>query len=573
MNFDDISCPHPNCFGLAEHSKSVVRSPHRIAHMPTNLSKLSCRFAFLTFCALGLTRLAANAEVYQTIETSFSITNLSTDPFDYTITDVRVEVAQPDSTTVWLPAFFDGGTTWRVRHTPTMIGLYQVNSITLNGQPLAVSNLQPASWTVTGPVVSPGFVQVDPANASRFITSNGRRYFPVGHNVAWDTSATTNVVSTLARLGAARENWSRIWMDNWDGKNLDWPRPGAFGQLSLSVAQKWDGIVAAAEQSGVCFQMTLQHHGQYSSSVDPQWSSNPYNTVNGGFLSNATQFFTNATAKALTKRKLRYAVARWGYSPAIMAWELFNEVQFTDAAQAGQWSIIGAWHDEMAQFIRSQDSYHHLITTSSDLNQPIWNQCDYYTHHDYPADLISTLSDPAGVPSGQPLKPIFGAECGLDNTPHLGVNAPIWAGLMGAQAGNSQPWWWDRIDADNDYASFHAVSDFTLYSGLAEQDTLNRSSPHVTSSQNSALIFSPGGGWGNAVQDTFTVQDAAPSGIGTLPSYLQGTYHRSMTPNGYTFLVNYPPGGGTFSVQILIVAASGAGLTISLDGATANSIS
>src|SRR5205823_8461953 len=63
------------------------------------------------------------------------------------------------------------------------------------------------------------------------------------------------------------------------------------------------------------------------------------------------------------------------------------------------------------------------------------------------------------------------------------------------------------------------------------------------------------------------------SGIGTLPSYLQGNYHRSMTPNGYTFQVNYPPGGGTFSVQILIVASSGAGLTISLDGTTANSIS
>src|SRR5881392_1315873 len=46
-----------------------------------------------------------------------------------------------------------------------------------------------------------------------------------------------------------------------------------------------------------------------------------------------------------------------------------------------------------------------------------------------------------------------------------------------------------------------------------------------------------------------------------------------MTPTGYIFLVNYPPGGGTFSVQILIVARSGAGLTIYLDGAIANSIS
>src|SRR5437879_322803 len=168
--------------------------------MPISLSKLSCRFAFFTFSALGLAQLAANAnaEVYQNIEASFSITNLSTDPFDYTVTDVQVQVAQPDSSTLWLPAFFDGGTTWRIRHAPTMPGLYQVNSITLNGQPIAGSNQQPSSWTVASPVISPGYVQVDPANASRFITSNGRRYFPVGHNVAWDTSSTTNVASNLA---------------------------------------------------------------------------------------------------------------------------------------------------------------------------------------------------------------------------------------------------------------------------------------------------------------------------------------------------------------------------------------
>src|ERR1700720_2864826 len=337
---------------------------------------------------------SAKADVYPKIEASFAITNSINDPFDYTQTDVRVQIVQPDGTTNSLPAFFDGGTTWRVRHTPVLPGFYHVAGFAMNGQPLAANNLQPASWTVGGVPTSPGFVLVDPANASRFITSNGRRYFPLGHDVAWDTAASTNVVGILARLGATHENWSRIWMDEWDGKNLDWPKPGPFGQLDLNVARKWDAIVAAAEQSGVAFQMTLHHHGQYSSTVDPQWSSNPYNVTNGGFLANATQFFTNAMAVSLTQRKLRYAVARWGYSPSIMAWELFNEVQFTDAAQQGLWSMIGAWHDQMAQFIRSQDAYHHLITTSSDLTAPIWNQCDFYTHHDYPSDIISDLSQP-----------------------------------------------------------------------------------------------------------------------------------------------------------------------------------
>src|SRR3954468_153779 len=84
------------------------------------------------------------ASVYPRIESSFAITNLATDPFDYTQTDVRVQMTQPDSSTLSLPAFFDGGVTWRVRHTPTTPGLYQATGVTLNGQALQVS-LQPSS--------------------------------------------------------------------------------------------------------------------------------------------------------------------------------------------------------------------------------------------------------------------------------------------------------------------------------------------------------------------------------------------------------------------------------------------
>ena len=381
-------------------------------------------------------------------------------------------------------------------------------------------------------------------------------------------------------MGAAHENWSRVWMDHWDGKNLDWPASGPTlptGQLNLTVAQKWDGIVAAADQAGIHFQMTLQHHGQYSSTVDSNWGQNPYNTNNtvgstNGFLTDPVQFFTNTTAKALTKRKLRYAVARWGYSPSIMAWELFNEVQFTDAAQTGQWGLVQSWHNEMALFLRSQDPYQHLITTSSDLTQPIWDQCDYYTHHDYPNDVIVGLRDAPDITASQPVKPDFGAECATNGVPQLGVNAPLWAGLMNGQSGNEDPWWWDSMDGENDYAYFRATSDFITWSGLGDQNVLNKSIPVVTGGANGPLAFAPGGGWATASQDTFTVGNGAPDGIGSAPSYLQGVYHSSMTPNGYTFNVNYPQ-AGTFAVQILTIASSGAGLEIFLDGIVQTNIS
>src|SRR5215831_15561618 len=147
--------------------------------MPVFIRLARSAFSF-RLSLVGLVALATlspgflRAGVYPRIEASFAITNLSTDPFDYTLTDVRVQIQQPDSSIMSLPAFFDGGTTWRVRHMPTAPGLYQVTGVTSNGQALAVS-LQPGSWMVNGSPIGPGYVRVDPGNANRFITSDGRR--------------------------------------------------------------------------------------------------------------------------------------------------------------------------------------------------------------------------------------------------------------------------------------------------------------------------------------------------------------------------------------------------------------
>lgn len=535
--------------------------------------------ALLLFYALNQ---AAAQGTYPMVEASFNVNSLSTNPavlFNYAQTDIRVQILQPDKSTISLPAFYDGGTVWRVRLTPTQPGHYQITGITLNGSPLTVSNLQPASWTVTGFPTGAGFVRVDPTDPRRFITSNGRRYFPVGQDVAWgytnNTGGNYRVAAIFAKMSAAHENWSRVWMTHfydWQGLglNLDWPKVNdTFGELNLTNAQHWDAIVAAADRYGIHFQMVLQYHGQYSSTngsdVNPNWEQNPYNVANGGFLTNAADFFTNPTAIALTKQKYRYIIARWGYSPGIMAWELFNEVQYTDAAYSNEWTNIEAWVNGMATFIRAQDPYHHLITISSDLTKPIWDKTDYYQHHDYPSDLITGIRDAEDISSTQTVAPDFSGECGINFTPHVGVSPPVWAGLMAAQSGDAMPWYWDTIDADNDYSLIGAAADFVTVSGLADEDALTKSIPHVTGGAFGPLAFSPAGGWTTNTQDTFTVGASTPDGIGAAPSYLQGRYHHSMTPSGYTFLADYPR-NGTFSVQVLQIASSGAGLEIFRDG-------
>src|SRR5207302_1501019 len=213
---------------------------------------------------------------YPKLEASFELAGVTGNPFDDTENDIRVTFRGPGGETSTVPAFFDGGHTWRVRYTPRRPGAYTLTQVTLNG---ADSRPQ-------------------------------------------------------------------------------------------SVKRRWDEIVAAAEQSGIYLQIVLQHHGQYSSRVDSNWDINPWNAKNGGFLATPEEFFTNPRARALTRAKYRYILARWGYSPHILAWELFNEVQWTDAIRNQHADTVAAWHREMAAFLRQQDPNRHLITTSSDTKIP-----------------------------------------------------------------------------------------------------------------------------------------------------------------------------------------------------------
>jgi hypothetical protein len=536
------------------------------------LSALVQSKASLAWLAAGLlTPFHTAGQSYPRLEASFNLAGLATDPFDYSVTDVKVQWKLPDTSSLSVPAFFDGGTTWRVRHTPHMAGQYQIEAITLNGSPSAFTGLTSNNWCVSGPPNGPGFIRIDPTNPRRFVTDDGHRYFPVGHNVGWNPNVSNDFPRIFQRMGAARENWTRIWMTHfYESLNLDWPKvDNTFGKLNLTVARRWDLIMDEAERARLAIQMVIQHHGQYSTTVNPNWNDNPYNTARGGFLSEPAQFFTNPTARALTKRKLRYAIARWGYSPSLMAWELWNEVQFTDAAYANQWATIAAWHNEMAAFLREHDPYRHLITTSSELSQDYWGAMDFYQHHNYASDMVASSRDAVQPAAHWPAKPNFDGESGSIRTPpRVWLQAPLWAGLMSGQAGASCPWWWDTIDPENGYFMFKSARDYVSLSGLAEQNHLSKSVPRITGVPVKALAFAPGGGWQPVVQDTFLVDAGAPEGIGSATRYLHGFWHQvnmGMT-NGYRFLVDYPQ-AGTFSVQVLETSTWGdSNLRIFLDG-------
>src|SRR5262249_24316893 len=144
---------------------------------------------------------------YPRIETSFEIEKLPGDPFDYEKVVVQVTLRKPDGGTVDVPAFFDGGTTWRMRYTPSAAGQYSVVEVKLNREKGHESKLEKKDWTVGGDA-RPGFVRIDSGDKSRFVFDSGARYYPLGHNAGW--KGEQDIPELFEKMHGAGENWSRV---------------------------------------------------------------------------------------------------------------------------------------------------------------------------------------------------------------------------------------------------------------------------------------------------------------------------------------------------------------------------
>ena len=529
--------------------------------------------------------------VYPHLEGSFTL-KVEGDPFDYETNDITVTLKKPDNNTVEVPAFFDGDDktpTWRFRYTPLAPGTYTVGDIKRHKEIARADGITPKEFNVKGDPL-PGFVRADIADKTRFVFDNGSRYYPLGHNQAWHTGGLPEIPEMFEKMKGAGENWSRVWMNHWDGKNLDWSsdykageKPtNKLGTLDLEVARRWDKIIEAAQKNGIYFQMTLQHHGQYasragfrfSSNTDPNWQDNPWNAANGGFLKDPVDFFTDAQARKLTKRKYYYLVARYGYSPNILAWELFNEVENTDASRGKLIQDITMWHQEMAFFIRQYDGYHHLITTSAangnPLDSPLWESMDYAQVHMYPSDIIAAVSGVGDLDLKKYGKPVFIGEfgpSGLADKDGETLHNGVWTSLMRNPSGAAQYWTWDLVEKQDLYSHFKAATAFLTASALANQSGLVSVTPDVQTPEKGMLSFGAGGGFGDAKASEFVVGAGVPAGFGAYPAFLQGENHRAMMPEPLTLSVNYAK-PGTFTLNIGRVAKLGAKLELKLDGTT-----
>jgi hypothetical protein len=390
-----------------------------------------------------------------------------------------------------LPCFYDSGESgktslWKARFAPQESGTYTYAFRLSEGKKVrSTSRTQTFDAAVSG---KKGFLHTASNWALRF--DNGTYFRGVGENICWESRTNDDskffkalherkeynydeMLPALARNGG---NFFRTWICAWnlpiDFKsrinNSRYTPSDAF--YNPSALARMDHLVELSDSLGLYIMLTLGTGG--------------YHVRDGGLVSSADAFFADAKAKERYKNRLRYLVARWGYSTSIAMWEFFNEVdnvQHNGRQTPIKGDDIVAWHREMSAFLKQTDPYGHIVTTSI-------SHRDIEGLNDIPDIDINQkhiYNNTAGIPSEINKyttafhKPYvigeFGYEwdwsknfddfaAGMD----IDFKRGLWYGLFSPTPVLPMSWWWEYFDARRMTPYFRgvrAISDRMLKDG------------------------------------------------------------------------------------------------------------
>lgn len=412
--------------------------------------------------------------VYERVTIDFSLNRRYDNPFN--ADQIRIEARiDPPAGPAWsVPGFwiqpYDGGLVagkphvekagaphWQVRLSFPAPGEYTV-TVTARA-PADHASAPPISIRVL-PVDVPGRIRRTSEDHRYFVTDRGETFFPVGANVCWAERDWGRGVFAydhwLARYAAQGCNMFRVFLNSeFTDCALHTPASG-FDRIDQRRAWNFDHVLELAEglhlwvmpvfESFTSLSRNKEFWGFFEQSV--------YFRGNGGPLDEPEDFFTNPIMKREFRNRLRYAVARWGYSPNLFAWELFNEV---DGSENYKSANVAAWHREMADCLRKIDPWHHLISTS--LTHPPGDpavaalpEMDFVMSHLYnDPDFAEALGRCRTECVAARDRPHFFGEFGASNLgggkqldpEGICIHNALFASPGQEEAGAPLSWWWD----------------------------------------------------------------------------------------------------------------------------------
>lgn len=403
---------------------------------------------------------------------------------------------------------------WRLRWTPREKGTHTLVFSVRRGT--KSEDLPPTTWNVIPKAADArGFASIEPTQKRFFRTDDGRPLPLFGMNACWPgRRGTYDYDDWLPAMGHNAMNYTRLWQSN------SGFRAELYGNERLNYNQStlWqlDRVFDVAAQNNINIMLCMGFHGEFQTELDMwgstgAWATHAYQVKNGGPCEKPNDFFTDPTAAKLYEKRLRYLVARYGPNPNLFSWQFFNEINniYGDARASESENRdrnrlhppdVVAWHERMGQYLRSLDSYHHLVTTSfgsAGEQKEMWQlpELDYANWHWYgtwngPYSAITQMTQEVGAQ----LPPRYGkptviAEFGTDgrgwypenDADRRGLRQALWGGIFCGTAGTAMPWWWEDIHKENLYPLWKSLHDFLPSDfGNPKWHTIEAIRPNVT---------------------------------------------------------------------------------------------
>ncbi len=437
----------------------------------------------------GVKASALQVPQYGRLDLAVDLSATYENPFDPRQINVRAIFQTPGGDRREVPAFYWAGyerhelsgtclltpsaqAGWRVRFTPTTPGRYSFRVVARDAS--GETEWGPGAFDCAAGDARGFLRRSDDPHYFRF--DDGSPYFAIGENLCWYSSArrTLDYDLWLAKLQAAGANYIRLWMPSW-AFGIEWDKPGVY---RMDRAWELDYVLEQCERRGIYVKLCLDNFRRFDE------GGNPYDVANGGPCKTVRDFFTMPEARELYKQRLRYTVARWSYSPALLAWELWNEINCVDGYNDYR-DDVRAWTVEMCRYLREIDPSKHLTVNSlgsSNFDDELWAlpEMDFAQMHGYYgwSGYDETRDMAAFIPNwlakvDNHAKPYLFAEFGvirekpepreLCDRDREGVHLHngLWSAALSGAAGGAMLWWWDSyVEPMNLYSRFASLSAF-----------------------------------------------------------------------------------------------------------------
>jgi hypothetical protein len=469
----------------------------------------------LMFATGGVRLLTPEARTYEMVELEVSAGRAPANPFSPDESGVDAVVSLPSGRMLRVPGFWYQGYNRSLRN-PEAQGAARVEQLSPAGPPAwRVRFASPEAgvhrvivdWRVDGrsgrtqpievrvePGSRPGFVRVSPRNPRFLEHDSGKPFFAIGENLCMyeareGTYYFERMLDKMARGGG---NYVRLWQEYYvpqDPSIVAAPGDGSFsgfpletqatglGRYDLASAWRLDRVVEECARRDIYFQLASEMTVWWQTRMKHRWGRNPYNAANGGPCREPRDYFTSEKARELVRRRLRYNVARWGWSTHLAAWELWNEVDNNEGFDP---AANEAWHREMAGYLKATDPWKHLVTTSwRDPRMFAVPDIDLVQGHSYweaQYDAAQYTIEDTEHLMRRFGKPFFFGEQGVEDPAGMAKLDPggshfheaLWASALSGAAGSGLYWWWHNyVDTLDLYQQYRPLAEFLRNEDLA----------------------------------------------------------------------------------------------------------